>query len=154
MNRTGLLTCAALVLAALYVYSFTDWMVKKKIQIMYRNLPKASRAAATTVADPVQFMLAPRQFRITEVKVLAPDESKTNKFSHVCWDVVAISNGVPTTDFLYGQPIKGMKSRIGQVSPDLLKPNTTYHVVVEAGKIKGERDFKTRGPVPVAASTQ
>lgn len=144
MNRTAFLTVLAVGLACGYVFFFTDWLEKKKIQIGYRNLPRAAGLPATA-ANPVQFLLA-REVSVSRIRVYpAPGDVFQKAPPHYVWELVAVTNGAPVTDFVYGQPIPGMKN-FGPQEP--LQPNTSYAISVESGKLKGEKIFKTLGPTP------
>ena len=147
MNRTALLTVVAVGLTFGYVFFFTDWLETKKIQIGCRNLPRPAGLAATE-ANPVQFLLQ-REVNVTRIKVYpAPGGVAQKAPAHCVWELVAVTNSAPVTDFVYGQPVPGMKPKGPQAQAEPLQPNTTYGLAVESGKIKGEKTFRTRGPTP------
>ncbi len=76
------------------------------------------------------------------MKVVRADEMATNKYPHALWHLVAETNSAPVTDFIYGAPISGMKPAVAGVVPEPLLPKVKYRIFVEAGKIKGVRDFE------------
>ncbi|MDQ6630413.1 MAG: hypothetical protein M3Y82_01485 [Verrucomicrobiota bacterium] len=131
--RTGFLICAALILGAIYAHFFTDLFGPKKIHILFTNRN-----------SKIFFGLDNKEYNITSVKVFRAAEIATNKYAHPLWNLTTDSNSAPTTDFLYGSPIAGMKPAVAKVEPEPLEPNVNYRIVVEAGKIKGEKDFKVR----------
>ena len=55
------------------------------------------------------------------------------------------SNSVPTKDFAYGAPIKGMHPAVKEATADPLEAGVPYRLVIEAGAVKVEHDF---APVP------
>ncbi len=138
-NRTRVLIGAAVILGALYLYNFTDWFAEKKIQIKYRIL--SGRGVA---GDPITFYLD-GGFGLTSVKVIATDEAATNKYPHAYWHLISDSNSVPTADFLYGEKLAGMKPKVTGIAPEPLRPGGKYRILVEAGKLKGEKDFQPHG---------
>ncbi len=131
---------AAVILGAVYIYRFTDWFAEKKIQIKYRSL--AERGAANTV-EPITFYLE-REYPMTSLEVISLADAATNKYPHALWHLVAASNAVPVTDFLYGQNVPGMKPKIAGVAPEPLEPNKRYRILLETTTIKGEKDFQPR----------
>ncbi len=132
-KRTYVLILLALILGCLYIYKFTDSFKKRQIQIKYRNL--AGRGGTVT------FYLD-GEYALTSVKVISVAEAATNKYPHSYWQLESKSNSLPQTDFLYGQPIPGMTPKIPGVAPDLLAPTEEYQITVEAGKLKGEKNFR------------
>jgi len=72
---------------------------------------------------------------------------KFNKYTEPVWSLVSSSNSTPTKGIIYGLAIPGMTA---QTNPQPLKPGLAYRLLVEAGSIKGEVDFKP--PVLPAAA--
>ena len=126
------------ILGAVYIYGFTDWFAEKKIQIKYRIL--AERGAANTV-EPITFYLE-KEYPITSLKVISLADAATNKYPHALWHLIASSNAVPVTDFLYGESVPGMKPKIAGLAPEPLEPNKSYRIFLETATLKGERDFQ------------
>jgi hypothetical protein len=142
-NQTKFLIFVALILGAIYAYRFTDWFGEKKIQIKYKVITGRG-VAKSSPANPVMFYLMDREYRLTSIKVVAVDEAATNKYPHFYWHVVSDSNSIPLTDFMYGANVSGMKPKIAGLVPEPLKMGVNYRVFVEAGKIKGEKDFQVQ----------
>lgn len=134
-NRTSFLILAALILGAVYAYKFTDWFAKKEIQIKIRDLPGRGG---------IIFYLE-KEYQLTSLKVISADEAKTNKYPRALWDLVSDSNSVPVTDFSYGDSIAGMKPKVAGLRAVPLQASGNYRIFIEAGKLKGEKDFQTRG---------
>ena len=83
---------------------------------------------------------------VTRIRVYpAPGGVPQKTPAHFVWELVAVTNSAPVTDFVYGQPVPGMKP-VGPQVP--LQPNASYGIAVESGKVKGEKIFKTRGATP------
>jgi len=139
-NRSTFLTAAVLILGAIYVYFFTDWFAKRQIQISFRTFP--GRAVKSDV-EPVVFLLD-KQYKVTSIKVVSADEVLTNKFPHPLWHLIAETNSTPLTDFGYGERVKGMKPSVPKLVAEKLVPEAKYRIIVDAGKIHGERDFVAR----------
>ena len=70
---------------------------------------------------------------------------ETNKYPHPIWQLISDSNSVPTTDFAYGVPIRGMRPSVQGATPDPLEPGVKYRLLIEAKGGNAEHDF-----VPVA----
>jgi len=140
-SQSKFLIFIALILAAIYAYRFTDWFQEKKIQIKYRTL--AERGSAKSSADSITFYLEKEQ-QLTSIKVISIDDAATNKYPHALWHLVSDSNSVPVTDFIYGATPGGMKPKVAGLMPEPLQKTGNYRIFVEAGKIKGEKDFQTR----------
>lgn len=138
-NRTLFLIFAALILGAVYAYKFTDWFAKREIQIKYRSMPGRSAGSGNSVS----FYLD-KEYKITSVKVISVDDAATNKFPRALWHLVSDSNSIPVTDFMYGGKIAGMKPKIAALLPEPLQASGHYRILLEAGKLKGEKDFQTR----------
>ncbi len=120
-------------LAVVYVIKFTDWFEEKNIHILYR----------LHRSKPF-FGLENRQYELTSVKVYRSDELSTNKYARPLWHIVASTNAQPVSDFMYGQKLKGMKPAVPGLDPEPLEKNVTYRIIVEAGKLKGEKEFAIR----------
>lgn len=138
------LVTLALVLAGAYVYWFTDFFHSPTIQILKQNRParpsRIPRGEAPAVY-PVSFAFDGK-YALTEVKVVSVEEAKTNKYPHPLWHLISDSNSIPTKAVVYGMPVKGMKPSVPKARPEPLMPDTTYRLLVTAGSIKGQTDFK------------
>ncbi len=138
-NRTLFLVFSAVILGAVYAYKFTDWFEQKKIQIKFRGLT----GDAANAGGPIIFFLD-KGYNLTSLKVVAVEESATNKYPHALWHVVSESNSVLITDFSYGAIPTGMKSKIAGLAAEPLQDAIQYRLLVEAGKAKGEKVFQTK----------
>jgi hypothetical protein len=136
-----------MLLAATYVYFFTDWFNQETIQIIPQVRPtrasKIPHDPKSPAVYPVSFLLRGK-YKLTSVKVVAAEESATNKYARALWHLISDSNSVPTKSFEYGQAIKGMKPAVPSAVPDALEPDIPYVLVIEAGKIKGRTNFFTK----------
>jgi len=147
------LILTALILGGVYVYKFTGTFNKPMIKIWVEARPgsnpnsrhhrKSDLAVEPSSVGPVSFTLDDR-YELTSIKVVMDNEYQTNKYAHALWHLIAESNSVPTKGIIYGMKIKGMQPDIAKARPDSLQPNTTYRLLVDAGKFKGETTFKTR----------
>lgn len=146
-KKNWLLTAALLVLATVYVIYFTDWFKPKTIHIFHvsRANTRMMRHQDGEQPDtiPVLFGLGYR-YNLTEVKVYRLSEWETNHEALPLWHLISSSNSIPIKQFIYGQYIRGMKPAIPGMRPEPLEPDVTYHLILEAGHIKGEHDFTTK----------
>ena len=141
LSKQAVLIVVAIVLAGLYVYFFTDWINRPRIQIIAQTRPVQPRGQAAKVY-PISFLLD-GQYKLTSVKVVLLNEFETNKFTPPLWHLVRYTNVPPTQGFLYGQRIPGMRPGMTNARPRQLEPNTSYRLFVEAGRAKGQIDFHT-----------
>jgi len=150
MTKNGIaLSVIAVLLAAVYVYAFTDWFRSETIQIIPTIRP--GRVSAVP-RDPNQAAVYPVSFafsgkyKLTSVKVLAADDLATNKFPTPLWHLVPevpSSNSVPVKSIVYGYPVKGMKPAVARMQPEPLSPDIDYVLQIEAGAIKAQTNFHT-----------
>jgi hypothetical protein len=145
------LVLVLVVLVALFAYVryFTDWFTPDSIQIVHTlRAPMQSKRMRTRSAaenpnvNTVAFSLNGK-FALTEVKVVSVTELATNKYAHAIWHLVSESNSVPTKGFAYGMSIQGMRPKVAGVRAEPLEPNVPYRLILTAGDVKGEYDFKT-----------
>lgn len=143
-KNTVVLIVVLAVMAGCYVYFFTDWFEKPTIQILAQIRPMRNVRPTPGVPTtyPVSFAFD-RKLNITEVRVVAVDDEKTNKYPHSFWHMISDSNSVPTKAIVYGQPLRGMKPKVPRARPDPLEPDIRYRLYISAGKAKGQIDFKT-----------
>jgi hypothetical protein len=149
MNRmTVVLIVIAVLLGCAYLYFFSDLFASERIQIIPQpRTTTALRAGRPKSAvAPISFTLD-GSYRLTSVKVVDLTTYKTNKFAPPLWYLVSPSNSVPTRGFTYGQTIRGMKPKYTNSTTRRLEPNMTYRLFIEAGKAKGEQDFRATGPL-------
>lgn len=147
MTKNGItLTVVAVVLAAIYIYAFTDLFHKDTIQIIATVRPGRA-AAAPKNSDaprvyPVSFTFNGK-YDLTSVKVVAAQDLATNKHPLALWHLISESNSVPTKGFVYGYPIKGMKAAVARMRPEPLLPEVEYVLMLEAGKVHSQTNFRT-----------
>jgi len=148
MTKKGIvLSVIAVLLAAAYVYFFTDLFYKQSIQI----IPMVRMGRASSIPRnpgekdvyPVAFKLD-GNYKLTSIKVVAASEFATNKYAYPLWHLVSDSNSVPIKAIIYGLPIGGMKPKVPEARPDPLQPDVNYVLLVEAGGLIGRTNFNTR----------
>ncbi|HTD65412.1 MAG TPA: hypothetical protein VK846_02640 [Candidatus Limnocylindria bacterium] len=144
-KQSLVLIAVAVVLAAVYAVAFTDWFEKPRIQILPQIRPPL-RGSRVPVGDvpvyPVTFAFD-KKYQFTEIKVVAVDDEKTNKFPHAVWHMISDSNSAPTKAVVYGGRLSGMKPHIPRAMPEPLQPDVSYHLYLSAGKAKGDVKFQT-----------
>ena len=149
MTKNGIvLSVVAVLLAAAYVYFFTDWFTKDYIQIIpqirpLRQARPAKQNPLDTPVQPVSFSLNPK-CKLTSVKVVNAADFATNNYATPMWHLISDSNSVPTKAIIYGLPIRGMKPAIPHAKAETLQPDITYTLLLEAEGIKGRTNFHTR----------
>ena len=150
MTKNGIvLTVIAVLLAAVYVYAFTDWFRKETIQIIPTIRP--GRAVSMS-SDPSQPQVYPVSFaldgkyKLTSIKVVAADDLATNKYPTPLWHLISDSNSLPVKAIMYGQPPKGMKPAVARTRPEPLLPDVDYVLLLEAGSTKAQTNFHTAAP--------
>jgi len=141
-----MLAALALALGSFSIYLNRDWFAKDNIQIYHRSRParavwvRRKRIEDDSSVNPIVFGFD-RKLKLTCIKVIPMSDIKTNKFPHPIWHMISESNSVPTKDFTYGTPIRGMHSAVQGATPDSLEPGVAYRLFVEAGALKKEHDF-------------
>jgi len=147
MTKNGItLAVLAVVLAAVYVFYFTDWLRKETIQIIPTIRPGR---AVTAPRDPDQVPTYPVSFafdgkyKLTSLKVVAAEDLATNKYPLPLWHLVSDSNSVPIKAVTYGQCPKGMKPAVARSRPEPLQPEVEYMLLLEAGSTKAQTNFHT-----------
>ena len=146
--RQNILIVVAILLAGLYVYFFTDWINAPRIRIISQTRPIRPKSASAQVY-PVAFLLD-GAYKLTSIRVVHLSAFETNKFAPPLWHLVAQTNVPSTQGFLYGARIPGMRSKLTNVAPQRLQPDTVYRLFVEAGLAKGQIDFRTSGAIDSA----
>lgn len=140
------MVCVALVLAGIYIYYFTDWINPPVIQIISQSRPIVPNRGSRNKVYPVSFKLDAK-YRLTSIKVIPLDIYKTNHFGLPVWHLNSVSNSAPIHGFIYGMNIQGMKPAKSNTQPERLKPDTSYKVLIEAGRARGEDVFRTSGSI-------
>lgn len=145
-KKSLVLIVFAVLLGGVYVWKFTDWFRHPQIQILPQIRPPQRARGAKPVTDtqvyPVTFAFD-KKYQFTEVRVVALEDEKTNKYPHAVWHLISDSNSVPTKALVYGAPLRGMKPKIPRAEPEQLEPDVTYHLYLVAGNAKGDVKFKT-----------
>lgn len=134
------LACALL---AGYVYFFTGWLKRPAIPIR-QALPRMV-AAANQPIPPAAFDLISK-YKLTSVKVVPLRDGKFSKYTPPMWSLVTKSNSVPIKGIVYGDAIPGMTV---QTNAQPLHPGVVYRLLVDAGSMHGELDFKPSPPRPL-----
>ena len=147
MTKNGIfLSVIAVLLAACYVYFFTDLFLKETIQIIPTIRPGRPSAIPRDPdqepVHPVSFALDGK-YQLTTVKVVATAELATNKYAPALWHLISDSNSLPTKSIVYGFPIKGMKPAVPRARPEPLLADLEYTLLVEAGKVRSQTNFHT-----------
>jgi hypothetical protein len=134
-------------LAAFFVYAFTDWGRRPGMQISHAasvrkpNANAKPRARNNNTNLPVMRFNLDRAYPLTEVKVVRLSEWRTNPLALPLWHLITDSNSVPTRRFNYGAPLRGMKPIAPRVRPQPLETNVGYRLFLTAGPVQGQHDF-------------
>lgn len=149
MNRKSwLLVGAAGVLLAVYVIFFTSWFRPQTVMIFHTTRHFATRRfrsrAARWGAKPDLIFGLSQRLRLTDIEVVPLAEFQTNSRTLPLWHLVSDSNSVPVKSFFYGQFIRGLRPAVPGDHALPLATNVTYRLIVEAGRVKGEHDFKLK----------
>lgn len=147
MSKSGMfLSVVAVILAACYLYFFTDLFRTPTIQIIPTVRPgrpsSIPRNADQDPVHPVSFTLDGK-YKLTSVKVVAAEEFKTNKYANPLWHLISDSNSLPTKAIVYGFPIKGLKPAIPKARPEPLLAGVEYTLLIECGKLRSRTNFHT-----------
>jgi hypothetical protein len=144
-KNTIVLIIVLIALAGAYAYWFTEWFLPPTVEILAQVRPSRSSRRPTPnqpTTYPVSFAFD-RKLRLTEVKVVAVSDEATNKYPHALWHLITDSNSAPVKAIVYGERLRGMKPKVPRARPDPLEADVKYRLYVTAGKLKGQRDFKT-----------
>jgi hypothetical protein len=147
-RKSIVLLVVAVLLAAVYTYYFTDWISPPTIQIIeqVRPLPRPSVRFGPPV-NPVSFLLDGK-YKLTSVKVVPVSALATNKSPLALWHLVQGTNPIPVKGFFYGLPVPGMRPYLTNARPQRIEPGVLYRLLVQAGRLRGQVDFKTTAAVP------
>jgi len=158
-RKQWILLIVVFLLVGIYVVYFTDWFRHKSFQIHYTSRAMPSRIPRRAKSPTVMFGFE-KSFRLTEVKIVSLAAWKTNQDALPVWHLISDSNSVPVEHIIYGQNIRGMKAAIPGARAEPLELNLTYRIFVQAGSLKGQRDFEIsvhpsgEQPPPGQTSTQ
>jgi hypothetical protein len=149
MTKKNISIIAVVVLlGGLSLYFNRDWFASDVIQVSHRSIsprgPMGRGPAAKAPANPVVFLIT-KNLKLTSVKVVVVSDAETNRYPHAIWNLVTDSNSIPTKEFIYGQPIRGLRLATKGVGADPLQPGVDYRLLIEAGSVKLQHDFV---PVP------
>jgi hypothetical protein len=142
-SKQTLLIGLATLLAGIYIYFFTDWINRPRIQIIAQTRPIQPRGQTAKVY-PVSFLLD-GNYKLSSVKVVLLSAYQTNRLTVPLWYLIAHTNTPSIEGFLYGQRIAGMRAWKTNTAPQQLEPNTVYRLFVQAGRASGQIDFQTSG---------
>jgi len=134
------------VLAAVFVYAFTDWGRRPGMQISHAatfrpNANAKQRARNINPILPVVRFNLDRAYQLTEIKVVRLSEWQTNQLALPLWHLITDSNSIPTRRFNYGASLRGMKPIAPRVRPQPLETNVSYRLFLTAGSVMGQHDF-------------
>jgi hypothetical protein len=141
-KKNVILIAVALALAGVYVVCFTDWFKPKVIQISYTTRPGRFRSRPGATANISLTFGLGDDYKLTEIKIVPLAVLQTNPLALPVWHLVSDSNSVPISRFTYGQGIRGMKPEVPGVRAQMLQPNVTYRLLLQAGSLKGQHDFQ------------
>jgi len=147
-KKDWLLIFALVVLTTVYAVWFTDWFKPRIIQIASasRNTrwnPGLHKANDPAAALPPFFILG-TPCRLTELKVVPLLEWQTNHEALPVWHLISSSNSVLVAKFPYGMNIRGMNPAVAGGRAQPLIPHVMYHLILKAGRAKGEHDFEAK----------
>jgi hypothetical protein len=150
-RKSWILIGFALALAITYAVFFANWFKPGTIKIYHVTRPTGSAMQTRHVAPapPLTFGLE-GDYKLTEIKAVPLAEWQTNQNVLPVWHLVSDSNSVPVKSFVYGQRIRGMKPAVPGAQPQPLQPNVAYRLFVNAGRSRGQHDFKSGGSLPEA----
>jgi len=141
-----------MLLVGVYVVFFTNWFKPKVMRIEHSTRSLREAWSGGQRVDPtgkqelgnVTFTLH-RRYKLTSVKVVPLGEFLTNKYVPATWELVSKSGSDPIDGFAYGMSIPGMVAARELLAPEPLQPGLEYRLMVEAGGLKAEHDFKASG---------
>lgn len=144
MNRSTIKLILALVaLAVVYVWQFTDWFAKPRIQISVMSRPGAATAEPGG-ATPIVFRLD-GEYVLDKVRVVSLASVATNRSPLEVWGLDRKGKVAPSEavrGFAYGAHLDGMAVHGSDGEP--LIPGFPYRLEVAAGKVVGSVDFVPR----------
>jgi hypothetical protein len=137
------------VLFGIYVHYFTDWFTSKPIRIEHSIRPNvlfsSNRRGNTVPASETSFIVSfvlDREYKLTSLKVVAVSEVATNPGARPLWHLIADAKPIPTRAIAYGERVAGMKPAASSAVAEPLQPNVEYRLLIEAGRRRGQHDFK------------
>ena len=151
-RKEWILITLVVVLVGLYAVFFTGWFRPKVMRIEHSARSLREAWSGSRRVDPtgkqalgnVTFALH-RNYKITSVKLVPLADYQTNKYAHALWELTAKSGSQPVDGFAYGMTIPGMSAVSQVLEPEPLEPGVEYRLIVVAGSVRGEHDFKLDG---------
>jgi hypothetical protein len=143
-KKSSLLIAVAVVLAAVYVFYFTDWFRSPTVKIFHTSRNGMRHRNAQSGSMPNLIFGLSQTSRITEIAVVPLAEYQANSKVIPLWHLVSDSNSVPVKSFYYGQYIRGLKPAVAGSHAQTLTNNITYRILVSVGNIKGAHDFELK----------
>ena len=126
------------------IYYWSALSRPPKIQILFtvhgRRAPRPADAGTSPPRWEVAFGID-QPYELTSVKVVPLVEWTTNKEALSLWHLTAKTHSSPVKAFLYGQNLEGMETVSG-AGAEPLAANVDCLLMIEAGRRKGECDFK------------
>src|SRR5215468_10268916 len=158
MTRKKKLLVGAMLVVGLYAYVYRDWFGGTEMQIYHRlsggrPIGRPARTNQIPTGASVVFGFD-RKYELTDLKVVAVSELKTNASAPPLWHLVSDSNSVPVSGFLYGERIRGMRPSVKRARPEPLQSNVTYRLIVGAGRQKGQHDFRIGATIAPASEVE
>jgi hypothetical protein len=147
MRKKQILVTLLVVLAAGYVYRFTDWIVPSRIQVEVTTRPVRGAAPEGGVLTPV-FMLD-RDCPVTAIEVIALSNVPPASMGKVAWRVSRPPGREPVRGFLFDDALPGAKTE-SKAQP--LIAGGVYRIEVQAGRMRGQREFVARPAVGAASA--
>jgi len=133
-----------LVLLGVLIYFWSAMSRPPEIQILFtlhgQRISRSADAGANSPRLEAAFGMD-QSYELTDVKVVPLAEWTTNKAAHPLWHLTAQTHSPPVKAFLYGQNPEGMESVSG-ASAEPLATNVDYLLLIEAGRQRGQCDFK------------
>jgi hypothetical protein len=143
MKKNWLLPAAAVVLAVVYVVCFTGWFKPKTMQIYHTNRDIFHLRHPRGGQLPGLRFVLNQPFKLTSIEVFPPG-AQTNPEALPLWHLISDSNSEPVKSFFYGQPVRGLKPAVSGSLAQPLSNDVPYHLIITAGRIKGEHDFELK----------
>lgn len=152
-RKETVLVVFTVILAGVYLCCFTDALKKKRMSIEHAVRPNvavpARRGNPGNPANPsaytITFSLG-REYKLTSVKVVPAAKFQANADVPSLWHLVGDARSAPTRFIVYGVPIPGMKPSVKGADAEPLAYDVEYRLLVVAGGIRGEHDFKITDP--------
>jgi hypothetical protein len=140
MVRSLLLAAFLVCLTFGGMFVYRSWIRPVNIQISRPQAPSSPGRLGT--APPAAAFVLNGNYRLTSVKVVGFAGGSTNETPTPLWHLVSKTGSSPVDRILYGLPIDGMTPALSNRPPQRLLHDETYRLLIEAGKARGQIDFK------------